>query len=65
MTIQHIQDESTLEFHVNPQYEGGWKIGGNWTIYILKRPTDQQIKNTEELLGWVWVENIKNNVDIS
>ena len=39
-----------------PIYDGGWKIGDSWTIYVKSKPTDQQIKNTEELLGWVWVE---------
>ena len=61
MTYQYISNDSTLEFHVNPKYEGGWQIGGNWTIYVLKRPTEEQIKNTEELLGWEWVETEERN----
>ena len=38
------------------QWAGGWKIGGNLTIMVLKKPTDQQIKNTEEMFGWEWVD---------
>lgn len=38
------------------QWQGGWKIGGNLTIMVLKAPTEQQIKNTEETFGWEWVE---------
>ena len=33
---------------------GRWWIGDNFCIGLYKRPTDQQIKNTEELLGWKW-----------
>ena len=38
------------------QWAGGWKIGGNLTIMVLKAPTEQQIKNTEEMFGWEWVD---------
>jgi len=44
------------EFYVPPKYVGSWEIGGNWSISVLKKPTDQQIKNTEELLGWKWID---------
>jgi len=40
------------------------KLVGRWVLYpgapvkttfgMYKRPTDTQIKNTEELLGWGW-----------
>jgi hypothetical protein len=43
----------TLTF---PVYVGGWKIGGNWTINVIERPTDEQIINTEKMFGWEWVE---------
>lgn len=52
----YIPNDSTIEFIAEPKYEGGWKIGGNWTIYVLKKPTKEQIKNTEQLLGWEWIE---------
>jgi hypothetical protein len=41
-----------------PDPVGFWVLypGGYQTIKfaIYKRPTDEQIKNTEELLGWKW-----------
>jgi hypothetical protein len=52
----YIPNDSIVAFMPEPKYEGGWQIGGNWTIYVLKRPADEQIKNTEEMLGWKWIE---------
>jgi hypothetical protein len=49
--------ESKIEFApLNPTYVGSWVIGGNFQISIETKPTDEQIKNTEELLGWEWVD---------
>lgn len=39
-----------------PEYVGSWKIGGNWHLNVIKKPTDEQIKNTEEMFGWEWVD---------
>ena len=35
-------------------YAGSWCIGGNFYINIKEKPTNEQIKNTEQLLGWKW-----------
>jgi hypothetical protein len=34
----------------------GLHSAGSTRFAMYKRPTDEQIKNTEELLGWGWVE---------
>jgi hypothetical protein len=39
-----------------PSPVGTWVIGGLLHINITKRPTDEQIKNTEEMFGWEWKE---------
>ena len=38
------------------KWAGGWRIGGNLAIMVLYRPTDEQIKNTEQMFGWEWIE---------
>ena len=49
--------ELKLEFApLNPTYVGSWAIGGNCFINVTKKPTDEQIKNTEEMFGWEWVD---------
>ena len=53
---QLLVADGDYEFLVPPQYVGTWEIGGNWHISVLKKPTDAQIKNTEEMFGWVWHE---------
>ena len=58
---QLLVADGDYEFLVPPQYVGTWEIGGNWHISILKKPTDAQIKNTEELLGWVWHDGKAHN----
>ena len=42
-----------------PKYEGYWVIGENFHIQIKKKPTEQQIKNTNELLGWEWKDELQ------
>ena len=39
---------------LNPPYAGSWVIGGNWHMSVREKPTEEQIKNTEVLLGWKW-----------
>ena len=43
---------------VFPQYAGYWLIGENFRIGVPqdKKPTPEQIKNTEEAFGWEWKE---------
>jgi hypothetical protein len=48
--------DGDYDFYKPPKYVGGWVIGGNWTMNVLEKPTDEQIKNTEQLLGWKWVD---------
>jgi hypothetical protein len=50
-----ISDQK-LEFYKPPVYVGGWQIGGNFTISVIEKPTDEQIKNTEKMFGWKWIE---------
>ena len=42
-----------------PKYDGYWMIGENFYIQIKKKTTEQQIKNTKELLGWEWKDEIQ------
>ena len=46
----------TITEHNNqvPENAGCWIIGGTWHVYIREKPTDEQIKNTEQMLGWKW-----------
>jgi hypothetical protein len=57
---------SEYRFLVTPEYTcaGTPKPVGRWILYpqttpyitfaVYHKPTDEQIKNTEELLGWKW-----------
>jgi len=49
-----------ITFNKQPETVGYWRLGyggTSWTQFAMYgRPTDEQIKNTEELLGWEWVE---------
>ena len=52
---------SYITFAEQPNAIGYWKLSyGNDVCYtqfaMYARPTDEQIKNTEELLGWEWVD---------
>ena len=54
-------DNSQITFMKPPEPVGAWVLypGSPWgtvQFQMYKRPTDEQIKNTEELLGWGWVE---------
>ena len=42
----------------SPKHDGYWVVGENFYIAIKKKPTEQQIKNTKELLGWEWKDEI-------
>jgi len=50
----------SFEFHEPFKPVGHWQIGpGNVGILfpVYEKPTDEQIKNTEELLGWKWKDS--------
>ena len=34
---------------------GAWDLG-KFQFSVYRRPTDEQIKNTEEMFGWKWVD---------
>ncbi len=58
-----ISCSETLTFPKPPPAVGYWDIGGirsegctyvGMMVPVYSRPTDEQIKNTESLLGWKW-----------
>ena len=60
--IINTSEIKQLSFIKHPPHVGYWKLdgeydgaGGLW-IAIRKKPTDQQIKNTEEAFGWKWID---------
>jgi hypothetical protein len=38
-----------------PKPAGAWDLG-KFHIQVFRRPTDEQIKNTEEMFGWKWMD---------
>lgn len=54
--------DSTYTISSFPEPIGYWVLYPQQTSYQTKfamyhRPTDEQIKNTEELLGWGWEDS--------
>jgi hypothetical protein len=49
-----------ITFNKQPDVVGYWRLAYGSSTYtqfpMCGRPTDEQIKNTQELLGWDWVE---------
>lgn len=43
-----------VELHKWPKTVGYWVIGGLYKVAQRQKVTDEQIRNTEELLGWKW-----------
>ena len=62
MENQYTYSSGQLAFATQPKPVGYWVMypGSAWkTMFtIYHRPTDEQIKNTEELLGWGWEDAI-------
>ena len=53
--------ETKITFYKQPDPIGYWCLydGSPKTVFAMyQKPTDEQIKNTTELLGWIW-ENAK------
>lgn len=51
--------KASYAFHQFPSPVGWWALGPSsmeTCFAVYSRPTDQQIKNTEEMLGWKWRE---------
>ena len=50
-----------------PPIVGYWQIGktvdGGWCTRFAQyaKPSDEHIKNTEALLGWVWIDEGKSD----
>jgi hypothetical protein len=59
---QRIDPTTVYKFYEPPKSVGAWVIdpspdeghGPSTTFYIYHRPTDEQIKNTEQAFGWKW-----------
>jgi len=55
------KDYQDYTFHSLPKPVGYWVLypqqGAQTKFAMYHKPTDEQIKNTEELLGWGW-ENV-------
>lgn len=54
---------SDFNFYIPPQPVGGWVLdppdnptgAGPCILFsVFRKPTEQQIKNTEETFGWKW-----------
>lgn len=59
--IPAISTESNItladsRIDIGRPYAGAWIVGGCTHFGVFERPTDEQIKNTENLLGWKWKE---------
>lgn len=48
--------QQDIEFHKHPVFVGCWTIGGNFSIFATKRPTDEQIQHTIDYFGWTWTD---------
>lgn len=57
---QDVIPATTYSIYQPPKPVGAWVLydQGAWKTKFLMyhKPTDEQIKNTEELLGWKWEE---------
>ena len=51
------EQKTGFTFYKPPEPVGYWCLygGGHTTKFSMyAKPTDEQIKNTTELLGWIW-----------
>ena len=60
MDKKGTREMNGITFNKKPEAVGYWRLAygsSNYTQFAMYgRPTDEQIKNTQELLGWDWVE---------
>lgn len=58
LNIAGINTGSKLEIYTSPVPVGCWCLyeteGPSLRLNVFKKPTDEQIANTEKLLGWKW-----------
>ena len=58
MTGTREMNEITI--NIQPEPIGYWRLAYGGSIYtqfaMYAKPTDEQIKNTKELLGWEWID---------
>ena len=49
-----------ITFNKQPETVGYWRLAYGSVSYtqfaMFGKPTDEQIKNTKELLGWEWID---------
>jgi hypothetical protein len=60
--INEMNKEGQQLFTVNPSQliVGYWSLSDDPmspSFAMFKKPSDEQIKNAEELLGWKWIDN--------
>jgi len=51
------EQKTKFTFYKPPEPVGFWCLydGSPKTVFAMyQKPTDEQIKNTTELLGWIW-----------
>ena len=57
-TLSANTTNTIYEFISSPKPVGCWILYGetppHTAFMMYKKPTDEQIKNTEQLLGWTW-----------
>lgn len=57
-----VSNNAALIIPAAPKPSGYWVLYDNAPhkirFYVYHRPTDEQIKNTEQLLGWKWEEAV-------
>lgn len=55
-----FKDIKTYSFVQSPKHIGYWVLyeqaPQKVSFAMYHKPTDEQIKNTEQLLGWKWVD---------
>jgi hypothetical protein len=56
--------ENAAVFVKPPEPVGFWVIGGSYQVPVRVKATDEQIKNTEELLGWEWKDAFKYGIKV-
>ena len=60
--VLSYEPSQTYEIYIPPKPVGGWVIDpaaseghGPCTMFtVYRKPTDEQVKNTEAMFGWKW-----------
>jgi len=59
-----VDNYNSSVFVKPPEPVGFWIIGGGFSVPVHVKATDEQIKNTEELLGWKWKNAPKYSIKV-